>query len=49
MHGRYWLGGYKKSFTSGFPEEPRAVDAVIAEPVAIVHRVEASRRPPAAQ
>lgn len=45
MHGRYWLGGYKKSFTSGIPEELRNVEAVTAEPVAIVHRVEASRWP----
>jgi hypothetical protein len=45
MLGRYRLGGYKKSLTSESPEELRNVGAVIAEPVAIVHRVEDSRWP----
>jgi hypothetical protein len=49
MHGRYRLGGYKNCFSSGSPEELRIVDAVIAEPVAIVHRIEANRRRLSAQ
>jgi ABC-type amino acid transport substrate-binding protein len=28
MHDRYWLGGYKESFTSEIPEELRNVDAL---------------------